>query len=54
MPDDASAPDAPQPEAACEKCGGALERLTRLPKFDHPLFDIFRFVVSLPETQSGW
>jgi uncharacterized Zn finger protein len=42
MPDDASVVDVPKPEPACEKCGGALERLTRLPKFDHPTFDIFR------------
>jgi hypothetical protein len=28
---------------SCEKCGGSLELLTRLPKqFDSPAFDIFR------------
>jgi hypothetical protein len=43
MPHDASVVDVPKPEPACEKCGGALEQLTRLPKrFDHPAFDIFR------------
>jgi hypothetical protein len=36
MPDDASAVDVPKPEPACEKCGGALEQLTRLPKFEKP------------------
>jgi hypothetical protein len=44
VPDDASAVDVPKPEPACEKCGGALEQLTRLPKFDHPAFDIFRYI----------
>jgi hypothetical protein len=44
-------PDEPPPTiepiraiSLCEKCGGALEQLTRLPKFDHPAFDIFRCV----------
>ena len=44
MPDDASVVDVPKPEPACEKCGGALEQLTHLPKFDHPAFDIFRCI----------
>jgi hypothetical protein len=31
------------PEPSCEKCGGSMEQLTRLPKrFDHPAFDVFR------------
>jgi hypothetical protein len=44
-------PDGPPPtieptrKPICEKCGGALEQLTRLPKgFDHPTFDIFRCI----------
>ena len=43
MPEDASVVDVQKSEPACEKCGGGLEQLTRLPKrFDHPTFDIFR------------
>lgn len=44
MPDDVSPAGAAEPEqASCEKCGGLLEELTRLPKrFDHPTFDVFR------------
>ena len=43
MPDDASIVDDRKLEPACERCGGALEQLTRLPKrFDHPTFHIFR------------
>jgi hypothetical protein len=44
MSDDASAAGGPKPEPACKKCGGALEQLTRLTKFDHPAFDIFRCI----------
>ena len=42
MSDEAPPTTEPTREPICEKCGGALERLTRLPKFDHPAFDIFR------------
>ena len=42
MPDEAPPTIEPTREPICEKCGGALEQLTRLPKFDHPTFDIFR------------
>jgi hypothetical protein len=37
---------APEPEQPnCEKCGGGLEQLTRLPRaFDYPTFDIFRCI----------
>jgi hypothetical protein len=42
MPDEAPPTIEPTREPICEKCGGALEQLSRLPKFDHPTFDIFR------------
>ena len=37
--DSERSPPAPTHEPSCEKCGGALEQLTRLPKFDHPAFE---------------
>ena len=44
MPDEAPPTIEPTSEPICEQCGGALEQLTRLPKFDHPAFDIFRCI----------
>ena len=45
MPDEPPPTIEPTREPICEKCGGALEQLTRLPKgFDHPTFDIFRCI----------
>jgi hypothetical protein len=43
LPDEVPPNGAPKPEPNCEKCGGSMEQLTRLPKrFDHPAFDVFR------------
>jgi uncharacterized protein with PIN domain len=43
MPDETSQAAVSKSPQSCEKCGGALEHLTRLPKhFGSPPFDIFR------------
>ena len=45
MSDDFPAPGGEPQQPTCEKCGGHLEHMTRLPqRFDHSAFDIFRCV----------
>jgi len=44
MPDEPPPIIEPTLDPICGKCGEALEHLTRLPKFDHPAFDIFRCI----------